>query len=582
MQAGGLVRKLYLLSVVFPLMFLLIFSPFSTTVAQNGLREQPISSSVAGDPTQSSLENSDLPATAQPSASLDPQAQAATDAARASLEGNSSLSGTVYPATISSATWANRSPANPPFARRSHALAYDASAGKVILFGGTNGNIVFNDTWAYNYNANSWTNRYPANAPLTRRGHALSYDASAGKVILFGGLGWDGIPINDTWAYDYSTNSWTNRNPTKPPPTPSSHALAYDASAGKVILFGGRNGINLLNDTWAYDYSTNSWTNRNPAIPLPARAEHALAYDASAGKVILFGGIGWGGSDLNDTWAYNYASNSWSNRNPASPPLARNSHALAYDVSAGKVILFGGLMSGSGYLNGTWAYDYASNSWTNRTPTSSPPSRSNHALAYDASAGKVILFGGWDGNNSLNDTWAYDSATAAPALHLQPGWNLISLPLITSPAPATVFANLPAGWVLYAWDAVNSRYLGGGQVSLAPGVGYWLKLPGSTPLDYPLTGSPVADNSFLVPLSNGWNLVGAPYNANVAWGNVRLRYLGNDYTLPDAVNQNYIAGAVYYWTGTSYGNAAGGNFEPGRGYWLRAKMSGCNLVFPRP
>ena len=62
-----------------------------------------------------------------------------------------------------------------------------------------------------------------------------------------------------------------------PPPVRSSHALAYDASAGKVILFGGYGFDGSLNDTWAYDYASNNWTNRNPANPPPVRDAHALA-----------------------------------------------------------------------------------------------------------------------------------------------------------------------------------------------------------------------------------------------------------------------------------------------------------------
>ena len=53
----------------------------------------------------------------------------------------------------------------------------------------------------------------------------MAYDASAGKVILFGGYGFDGS-LNDTWAYDYASNNWTNRNPANPPPVRDAHALA--------------------------------------------------------------------------------------------------------------------------------------------------------------------------------------------------------------------------------------------------------------------------------------------------------------------------------------------------------------------
>ena len=455
MLTRGRFRKLHRSSVVFLLVSLCILSSFSTTSGQTGLSETPISSYAAEDSAQLSFENSDLLSTAQPSGPLDPEAQAAVDAAQASLEANQlpygdistddllgnslqlllspmpalSGHGLAYDASAGKVilfggfgsggylnntwvyayatnTWTNRNSTNPPPARAYHALTYDASTGRVVLFGGLNGGGYLDDTWAYDYATNSWANRNPSYHPPARREHALAYDASTGRVVLFGG--YNSGNLNDTWAYHYASNSWTNRSPANPPPARYGHALAYDSAANKVVLFGGYHS-GYLNDTWAYDYSTNTWTNRNPANPPPVRSGQALAYDASAGRVMLFGGYNNSSSYLNDTWMYTYTTNTWANRNPTIPPPARCMHALAYDASVGRVVLFGGLDI-NGYLNDTWAYDYIINSWTNRNPTIPPPVRSGQALAYDASTGKVILFGGLS-SSLLNDTWAYDSAT---------------------------------------------------------------------------------------------------------------------------------------------------------------------------
>ena len=63
----------------------------------------------------------------------------------------------------------------------------------------------------------------------------------------------------------------------------------------------------------------------------------------------------------------------------------------------------------------------------------------------------------------------------------------------------------------------------------------------------------------------------------------RIRFQGNDLTLDEAVNHNLISGVAYYWTGSGYGNAKfGGGFQTGKGYWLKALVSGCELVFLKP
>ena len=46
--------------------------------------------------------------------------------------------------------------------------------------------------------------------------------------------------------------------------------------------------------------------------------------------------------------------------------------------------------------------------WFQVSPTNSPPARSYLAMAYDPVSGKIIMFGGYDENGYLNDTWEFD------------------------------------------------------------------------------------------------------------------------------------------------------------------------------
>ena len=49
--------------------------------------------------------------------------------------------------------------------------------------------------------------------------------------------------------------------------------MVYDSRADRVLLFGGAElSANAgLNDLWAYDYETNTWTERHPAVSPPPR-----------------------------------------------------------------------------------------------------------------------------------------------------------------------------------------------------------------------------------------------------------------------------------------------------------------------
>ena len=74
------------------------------------------------------------------------------------------------------------------------------------------------------------------------------------------------------------------------------------------------------------------------------------------------------------------------------PTIARFTHAMAYDASRQRVVMFGGKGSSSSPLSDTWEWD--GKVWTQIKPTTSPTGRLGHAMTYDASRQRVVLFGG--------------------------------------------------------------------------------------------------------------------------------------------------------------------------------------------
>jgi len=137
--------------------------------------------------------------------------------------------------------------------------------------------------------------RNPAASPPARISHALAYDAARQRIVLFGGYD----PLNpayfgDTWEWDGS--NWKQRIQTDNPPARAGHALAYDAVRQHVVLFGG-GAFAALNDTWEWDGRI--WIQHTPATSPPGRTVHALVYDAARRRIVLFGG-----GRFNDTWEY--------------------------------------------------------------------------------------------------------------------------------------------------------------------------------------------------------------------------------------------------------------------------------------
>jgi N-acetylneuraminic acid mutarotase len=317
--------------------------------------------------------------------------------------------------------WTKLSPAGElPSARNAQSMVYDPSSHRVIMFGGETFSYAphFNDTWAYDPTANTWTELSPQGSlPPARYGQSLVYDPLTQRVIMFGGFASGKVMPNDTWAYDPSTNTWTNLSPAgEPPPARGFHSMVYDPSTQRMIVFGGGSDDSTLNDTWAYDPTANAWTRLSPVGGLPvARSGHSMVYDPNTQRVIMFGGSYGGKNGLNETWAYDPSINTWTNLNPPGTlPLGRLGQSMVYDPSAHRVIMFAG-DSGTGRfgeglddntLNDTWAYNPTANTWTNLNP-SGGPRRSFQSMVYDPSTHRAIMFGGWNGQDSVNDTWAY-------------------------------------------------------------------------------------------------------------------------------------------------------------------------------
>ena len=213
-------------------------------------------------------------------------------------------------------------------------------------------------------------------------------------MVLFGGLSeLGGQYLSDTWEWD--GNVWTQRSSSGP----AGRMFSAMASFGpKVVLFGG-NGTMFFSDTWEWDGA--AWT-QDGVIGPAAREGHAMA--TLGDKVVLFGGSAAGGTTdpFADTWEW--GGSAWTQRNVVGPS-ARSGHAMV--TLGNKLVLFGGATSTVNgrpvYLGDTWEWD--GNRWTERSVVG-PSGRNGHAMA--TLDGKVVLYGGWDGQRLGGDTWEWD------------------------------------------------------------------------------------------------------------------------------------------------------------------------------
>lgn len=396
-------------------------------------------------------------------------------------------------------------PGNP--GARSGAATWSDGAGNVYMFGGlgfglATGPGALSDLWTLNLATETWTflggsnaiktpGTYPATAPGAgtpgARSGATTWTDLDGNLWMFGGLGHDSTPtgngpLNDLWKYDTGTGVWTWMGGSKfakangvygtqgtpaPANTPGgrSYASGWTDTAGNLYLFGGNGmsftgtAIGLLNDVWKYNTVSGQWTwlkgvgvLKGPALygakgiaannNTPGARSAAAAWTGRDGMFYLFGG-----SNNNDLWRYDPASNQWvwlSGQNKAAGkgvyaklgvPDATNEPASRGGAAAwvgedGSLMLFGGI--GAGLRDDVWSYNVQTGLWTwvkgsalaSAKPIygtlgvgsepNTPGARQLGSVATDA-LGNAWHFGGVNGANSYSDLFKLDLPEEAVA-----------------------------------------------------------------------------------------------------------------------------------------------------------------------
>lgn len=314
-------------------------------------------------------------------------------------------------------TWRNETASTGPSPRSSPALAHHPPTGLTVLFGGSPEEGWDNETWLYDPTTAEWLNVTPANSPTARYGHTMAYLDVSELILLFGGATEAGT-ANDTWVYDPLANTWTEVETASAPPTRVSHAMAYDSSDHRIVVFGGCcETSGFLSDTWLYDPLNMTWTNVTMAVGPSGRWGHSLAYDVGTQGVILFGGTIIGGSSR-ETWTYDVFKNEWSNITGVVGPPARTGAALVPDTLGQRMVLFSGILE-FGWSRGLWTFEPETRAWARVNPAPAP--RDDSEFVYDADSERLVLFGGSQGSNETwnfgfaNQTWEVTTTFASPA-----------------------------------------------------------------------------------------------------------------------------------------------------------------------
>ena len=299
------------------------------------------------------------------------------------------------------------------------------------------------------------------NVPNVRRSHTTIYDSNRNRLILFGG--WNGTTrYNDVWELTldglYSPQpQWRQLNPTGTPPSArNTHVAFYDATLDRMITGFGSTGSDN-NDMYSLSFSGSrdgAWTTLSPGGSIPAvRSQSSICNDHTNKKAYLV--CGWGAARLNDIQEFDYSTTNgtWTQKSADGAGGAisrRNDTACVWDSSNSRIVMFGGY-DGTNRLNDTWQYVPGTNTWTDKTGVFSGTPPSTRELMYcalDTTNNRMVIYGGRNGTASsdVRNDMAYLTLSAGSET-----WSVVTPAAGTRPAGMWTNAG--------AYDPDNQQFL---------------------------------------------------------------------------------------------------------------------------
>ncbi|KAK1268752.1 Nitrile-specifier protein 2 [Acorus gramineus] len=221
--------------------------------------------------------------------------------------------------------------------------------------------------------------------PGARSSHAITVVGD--KAYAFGGEFAPRVPVdNNLHIFDLETSTWSISAATGDVPAPRVGVTM--ASVGTTLyVFGGRDADHQeLDEFYAFDTLTNTWT-RIPGDGPPNRSYHSMAADER--RVYVFGGCGVSGR-LNDLWAYDTVARAWDGC-PAPGEACRGRGGTGLVVVEGKVWVVYGFAGEE--VDDVHAYDVEKRTWERvGTGGERPSARSVFCAARVGR--RVVVFGG--------------------------------------------------------------------------------------------------------------------------------------------------------------------------------------------
>lgn len=248
-------------------------------------------------------------------------------------------------------------------------------------------------------------------APEARRNHVAIYDPVRHRMLVWGGGNGSTEYMDEVWSLnlDGSTPTWSTLSlvpSTGHPPGAYEASAVYDPVGDRMVVFGGQTGGTAYAQLWTLKLSgvTSPYQAEWTQVTLTgsstpgARYFHSAVYDPVGQRMIVYGGVV-SGSNTSEVWSISLASTTTGACTlitSSGTPGARAKHLAFYDPKYQRMLVSGGngapdggvyALQLTGTGAGTWSTPYGIYGNT----------RVEAQGAYDTWLNEFAI---WDGSNS--------------------------------------------------------------------------------------------------------------------------------------------------------------------------------------
>jgi N-acetylneuraminic acid mutarotase len=270
----------------------------------------------------------------------------------------------------------------------------------------------------YDPGTDSWAALAPLPVALARARGVYSFSPGQGAFFVFGGVN-QSMVLDTTYIYNVSTNTWSTGAP-MPAPRYLPNVVYHE---GRIFVIGGHDGTSETNQTWEYDPVANTWITGRANIPVAMGGSVAGVLEHSIYLVSnLNGGAG---SSLH--YRYDIILNTWT----LMPPAPATLYQPVGGTIGRQICVVGGpdsAIAPSGPHTGSYIYDTFLGSWTTG-PNTNIPHASAGGTSFTA-GNRLLVVGGHNytsGNTNVVETAFTSCVVATPT----------PTPTITPPPTAT-------------------------------------------------------------------------------------------------------------------------------------------------